>query len=154
MVSQLSLTLSQLDTRGTKVEELKTINVFFSLTIFAMIFLVLVSLDANRQKNTIQIIGVAALNVAILVTTALEIPQAHDALQYQDDKGGGARCMDVPQVAGRRGRRCNAIDTLFPLVEKLLIVVPVIVGVSQFVLTYLAWKLWSEWGWRIYKVRG
>lgn len=142
-----------LDTRGKKVDELRTINVFFSLTIFAMIFLVLVSLDANRQKNTIQVIGVAALNVAILVTTALEIPQAHDALQYQDSEGGGAHCLDLPASMGNtRGRRCNAIDTLFPLVERLLIVVPVIVGVAQFVLAYLAWKLWAEWGWRIYKV--
>lgn len=39
------------------MQDLKTIAVFFSLTIFGMIFLVLIAIDANRLKNTIQIVS-------------------------------------------------------------------------------------------------
>jgi hypothetical protein len=40
-----------------RVQDLKTVAVYFSLLIFGMIFLVLIALDAHRLKNTIQVVS-------------------------------------------------------------------------------------------------
>ncbi|UZJ51097.1 hypothetical protein CBS101457_000417 [Exobasidium rhododendri] len=131
-----------------RVQDLKTVSVFFSLTMFGMIFIVLIALDANRLKNTIQVIGVTIFNIALLVTAALEISQVRDALRLQDASGEGVECSEDT------GAICSGLNDLFPSVEKYLIVVPVVVGIAQIPLTFIAFKLWSEWGWRIYKLIG
>lgn len=64
-------------------------------------------------------------NIALLITAALEISQVRKALQLQDLSGGGVQCLDDIE------RNCNAIDDLFPFVEKYLIVTAVIIGVAQ-----------------------
>lgn len=49
---------------------------------------------------------------------------------------------------------CQASQTLYPLVEKFLIVVPVVVGVAQVPITFLTYKLHGDFGWLIYQQLG
>ncbi|PWN43396.1 hypothetical protein IE81DRAFT_288670 [Ceraceosorus guamensis] len=133
---------------STQVQRLKTVSVYLALFLFGAVFLVCISLDAQRLKNTIQVMGVCIFNVALIVTAALEISQVRDALQYQDNQGIGVRCEDRPN------RRCSAIGDLLPFVERLLIAVPIIVGLAQVPITFLTYKLWQEYGWQVYKAIG
>ncbi|PWO00593.1 hypothetical protein FA09DRAFT_304815 [Tilletiopsis washingtonensis] len=121
---------------GLQVQDLKTIPVFLALFVFGMLFCVAISLDANRLKNTIQVIGVCIFNLALIVTAALQIPQVKIALRIQNQAIGG-----VP-------------PGLYDEVQKFLIVVPVVTGLAQIPITYLTYKLWGEYGWSVYKALG
>jgi hypothetical protein len=122
--------------------------------VFGMLFCVAISLDANRLKNTIQVvrcsarllscdaltrllqIGVCIFNLALIVTAALQIPQVKIALRIQNQAIGG-----VP-------------PGLYDEVQKFLIVVPVVTGLAQIPITFLTYKLWGEYGWSVYKALG
>lgn len=106
-----------------------------------MLFEVVFALDAARLKNTIQLIGVSIFNIALIITASLEITQVRDGIQAevrQERQDGG-----TAPAAG-----------LYSTVEKFLIVVPVIVGIAQFPIMIITWKLHQEFGWLIYKKLG
>ncbi|PWN48342.1 hypothetical protein IE53DRAFT_412397 [Violaceomyces palustris] len=129
----------------SEVQDLKTVPVYLSIFVFGMIFEVVVGFDAVRLKNTIQVIGVSIFNVALTITAALEITQVRDSLRAQDELAGGIPCRDDPSML------CATQDTIYPTVQKFLIVVPIVCGVAQVPIVYFTFKLWSEFGWDVYK---
>ncbi len=120
-------------------------SVYLALFIFGGVFHFLVAFDAVRLKNTLQVIGVLLFNIALIVTACLSIPQVRDALADQDRYGGGVRCQAADTTTN-----CEALTSLYPLIERFLIVVPVVLGVFQFILIPIAWGLWREFAWSIY----
>lgn len=132
----------------TLSQDAKTVPVFLALLVFGFLFFIVMALDAFRLHNTIQIYGCLILNIALLITAALQISQVRDAFVNQDEAGLGVPCET------RRSRRCNAVRTLYPDVEPLLIAVPVVVGVAQIPLTYFSFKLSQDFGWEIYRKIG
>lgn len=132
----------------TLSQDAKTVPVFLALLVFGFLFFIVMALDAFRLHNTIQVYGCLILNVALLITAALQISQVRDAFRNQDQAGLGVPCQSRPS------RRCNAVRTLYPDVEPLLIAVPVVVGVAQIPLTYFALKLSQDFGWEIYRKIG
>lgn len=128
-------------------QNLKTVSVYLAVFVFGMVFQVLVAWDAVRLKNTMQLIGVLIFNIALTITAAIEIGQVRDALNAQDQIAGGITCPDDPS------RLCRA-RSLFPDVERYLIVVTATCGVAEFVMIYLSFKLWKEFGWVIYQKIG
>ncbi|KAK0542986.1 hypothetical protein OC846_006334 [Tilletia horrida] len=132
-----------------KVQYLKTVPVYLSIFVLGMVFEVLIALDAVRLKNTIQVVGVAIFNVALTVTAALEITQVRDALERQDIERDGIPCHF------NQAERCSAVDTLYyPLVQKFLIVVPILTGLAQIPITILTYYLFRDFGWAIYRKIG
>ncbi|CAD6892544.1 unnamed protein product [Tilletia controversa] len=132
-----------------KVQYLKTVPVYLSIFVLGMVFEFIVALDAVRLKNTIQVVGVAIFNVALTVTAALEITQVRDALQRQDLDFGGIPCD------GNRQKLCSAVDTLYyPSVQRYLIVVPILTGLAQIPITVMAYYLFKDFGWAIYRKIG
>ncbi|PWN20284.1 hypothetical protein BCV69DRAFT_283160 [Microstroma glucosiphilum] len=132
----------------TLSQDAKTVPVFLALLVFGFLFFIVMALDAFRLHNTIQIYGCLILNLALLITAALQISQVRDAFVNQDEAGLGVPCVN------RRSRRCNAVRTLYPDIEPLLIAVPVVVGVAQGPLTYFTLKLSQDFGWEIYRKIG
>lgn len=87
------------------------------------------------MKNTIQVIGLCLYNLGILVYTAIEMDQIQDAVQLLlTETGGPAITLDFWQV-----------------VKPYLIAVPVVVGVTTIIMSFIAWKLYDEFAWNIYK---
>lgn len=128
-----------------EVQDLKTMSVYLALLLVGMVFQFLIALDAVRLKNTLQVVGVLVFNIAMCVAAALEIPQVRDALLAQDRAGGGVKCQAADTVS-----RCDAISSLVPKVRAFLIVVPIVIGVWEFILLSIAWRLWKEFSWSIY----
>lgn len=128
-------------------QDLKTISVYLAVFVFGCVFQVLMSWDAVRLKNTLQLIGVLIFNLALTVTAAIEIRQVRDALNAQDRVAGGFPCPDDPN------RLCRA-QSLFPSVERYLIAVTAVCFLFEFLLAFLTFKLWKEFGWVIYQKIG
>ncbi|TKY90038.1 hypothetical protein EX895_000036 [Sporisorium graminicola] len=128
-------------------QNLKTVSVYLAVFVFGCVFQVLIAWDAVRLKNTIQLIGVLIFNIALTITAAIEIRQVRDALDAQDRIAGGFPCPDDPD------RLCRA-KSLFPSVERYLIAVTAVCFVIEFLLAYLTFKLWKEFGWVIYQKIG
>lgn len=128
-------------------QNLKTVSVYLAVFVFGCVFQVLISWDAVRLKNTMQLIGVLIFNIALTVTAAIEIRQVRDALNAQDAIAGGFPCPNDPS------RLCRA-NSLSPSVERYLIAVTGVCFVMEFLLAYLTFKLWKEFGWVIYQKIG
>lgn len=88
--------------------------------------------DGLAAKNTIQIIGLVAMNLAILVYTAIQFDQILDA-------ANGLRALAFIEP--------EFWDSVMPY----LIAVPVIIGMGTICLAFVAWKLYGEFAWTIYK---
>ncbi len=95
------------------------IPTFLALYIFGVIYQLVLTWDALRLKNTIQIIGLCIYNIGLLAYGVVEI------FQIKDIKGD----VDTPQV--------SAVASVF--------------FVGSLILGFVAWKLYHEFAWTVYK---
>lgn len=86
--------------------------------------------DALRLKNTIQIIGLCFWNVGVLAYAALQKNQIRDAFLKINNN--------------------EALDFIEET-EPYLVVIPCVVGVTLALMSFVAWKLYHEFAWTIYK---
>ncbi|ORY68614.1 uncharacterized protein BCR38DRAFT_482117 [Pseudomassariella vexata] len=115
------------------LSQLKTIPTFLSLFIFGFVYELILVWDALRMKNTIQVIGLCIANLALLVYTAIQIDQIHEAITILSD-------------------RALVLDTdIWYEVKPLLITIPCVLGVCTLGLGLLSWKLYQEFAWDILK---
>jgi hypothetical protein len=110
----------------------KTIPTYLGLLIFAFVYQLILVYDGLAAKNTIQIIGLCLMNLAILVYTAIQFDQIFDA---------------ADSLLKLRFLTPN----YWPTVKPYLIALPIVVGVSTMFLGFVAWKLYGEFAWTIYK---
>jgi len=99
----------------------RTLPTFLSLYLFGFIYELVLVYDALRLKNTIQIIGICLCNVGLLIYGALQIEQV--------SLDGG----------------------LYHETRPVLVSIPVIIALGSIILAFLAWKLYDEFAWTIYK---
>jgi hypothetical protein len=78
-------------------------------------------------------------NVGILVYTAIQLDQIKDAITNLRHGPNGANYIKP------------AHQDLWPTVQPYLIAVPCVIGLGTLLLTALAWKLYEEFAWNIYK---
>jgi hypothetical protein len=110
----------------------RSIPTYLSLLIFAFVYQLILVYDALANKNTIQVIGLCIMNLGILVYTAIQIDQIHDA------------------VTALKGK--NMINDLYwGEVKSYLWTLPCVVALGTVLLSFLAWKLYDEFAWTIYK---
>lgn len=114
---------------NNKPEEL-TIPTFLTLFIFFFIYQLALVVDALRLKNTIQIIGLVILNLASMLYAAIQRDQIRDAFNPID--GWAAE---------------DFLDTTSPF----LVAVPCVIAAATMLLGFVAWKLYNEFAWTIYK---
>lgn len=110
----------------------RTITTFLTLYIFGFLFELLLVYDALRLKNTIQVIGLCLFNLALLLYAAVQMQQIQDAvtgLQNQGEIGPDAWADSKP----------------------FLIAIPCIIALGTVQMAFIAWKLYDEFAWTIYK---
>ncbi|KAL9000166.1 MAG: hypothetical protein Q9169_001068 [Polycauliona sp. 2 TL-2023] len=110
----------------------RTIPTFLALYIFGFLYQLLLVYDALRLKNTIQVIGLCIYNVGLLVYGAVQMDQINEAIELLSKKG--------------------FIDASVWEDEKpFLIAIPCVIGLVTVLMAVIAWKLYDEFAWTIYK---
>ncbi|GAA5921753.1 hypothetical protein JCM1841_001848 [Sporobolomyces salmonicolor] len=109
--------------------KLETVATYLSLFILAVVFEVLVTMDAMQQKNIIGLVVLVLFQICMLVYSAVLPRQLHTALV-----GSNA---DTPHVR--------------MLVRAYAITIPCVVGACTVAMAVLDWKLYEEFGWDVFK---
>ena len=110
----------------------KTIPTFLTLYIFGFIYELILVYDALRLRNTIQVIGLCLCNVGLLIYGAVQMDQIQDAIQVLSTN--------------------DAIDyQVWKDMKPYLIAIPCVVGLGTILMSFIAWKLYDEFAWTIYK---
>jgi len=112
--------------------ETRTIPTYLAVFMFGFIYQIVLVYDALRLKNTIQVIGLVLYNIGILIYAAIQFDQISDA---------------VPVLDGKQA----IVDHFWLKVKPMLIALPIVMAVTTIVFAFLAWKLYDEFAWTIYK---
>ncbi|EEH18998.2 hypothetical protein PABG_01317 [Paracoccidioides brasiliensis Pb03] len=110
----------------------RTIPTFLTLYIFGFVYELILTYDALRLKNTIQVIGICLCNVGLLIYGAVQTDQIREAI-----------------LALNRGH--NIDKKIWPDVKPFLVAIPIIIGIGSVLMMFVAWKLYDEFAWTIYK---
>ncbi|KAF2100599.1 hypothetical protein NA57DRAFT_35924 [Rhizodiscina lignyota] len=121
-----------LENGASGLTEARSIPTYLSLLIFGFLYQLILVYDALRMKNTIQVIGLCFYNLGILVYTAIEMDQVHDA---------------VVSLLGMN----KIVPTFWNNTQPYLIAVPCVVGLVTLCMAFISWKLYDEFAWTIYK---
>ncbi|PSN67088.1 hypothetical protein BS50DRAFT_381701 [Corynespora cassiicola Philippines] len=115
-----------------RLNETRTIPTYLAVFMFGYIYQMLLVYDALRMKNTIQVIGLVLYNLGILIYAGIQFDQIDDAVKTLD--------------------RENFIRPHFwEDVKPMLITLPILMAAATIVMAFLAWKLYDEFAWTIYK---
>ncbi|KZS89932.1 hypothetical protein SISNIDRAFT_458249 [Sistotremastrum niveocremeum HHB9708] len=112
----------------------KTVPCYFAIFGLAELFELYLTLDALYFRNIIEMFGILAFHGGMLVYSAIQIHETKNAVLHS------AQC----------GSHCESLPALWSKVEKLLIVVPAILGASLLGLCFVARALYDEFGWAIF----
>lgn len=112
----------------------KTIPTFLTLYIFGFLYQLVLVYDALRLKNTIQIIGLCIYNVGLLVYAAVQWIQIQDAVQELE--------VINPSFID---------DAVLSTMKPYLTALPCIIALGTVLMSVVAWKLYDEFAWTIYK---
>lgn len=88
--------------------------------------------DALRLKNTIQVIGLCVCNIGLLIYGAVQVHQIQNAVSVLADMN------EISPVVWAQS-------------QPFLIIIPCIVGLGSVLMIFVAWKLYDEFAWTIYK---
>jgi hypothetical protein len=124
---------SELHFEASKVNsEARTVPTYLAVFMFGYLYQLFLVWDALRLKNTIQVIGLVIYNIGIMVYAAIQFDQIRDAADALNDK------RFIP-------------DDFWVDVQPMLIAVPVLMAVATIAFGFVAWKLYDEFAWTIYK---
>jgi hypothetical protein len=118
----------------------RTIPTFLTLFIFGFIYVLILTWDALRLKNTIQVIGLCIANLAIFVYTILQIDQINNSIN---------RLLDAGAIKPDDEDR-----NVWALCRPFLVAVPAVVGVITVAMGAIAYQLYREFAWDILKQIG
>jgi hypothetical protein len=122
----------QLNPGAENVTPSKTVPTFLSLYIFGFVYELVLVYDALRMKNTIQVIGICICNVGLLIYGAVQIEQIQEAVLVLMDNNGINK-------------------DIWRQTEPFLIAIPCVLAVGTLLMIFVAWKLYDEFAWTIYK---
>ncbi|KAG0295602.1 hypothetical protein BGZ98_001326, partial [Dissophora globulifera] len=118
----------------------RSIPAYLIVFVFAQLFQLVFAWDAVRAQNTIEVIGIVIFNLCCFAYSIFEISQIQKTL-WDAGENGFFTSTD------------SAMD-LNSAVKPFLITVVCIIGVTQCLVTWLAYRLFQEFGWKIYKKIG
>ncbi|KAI1934430.1 hypothetical protein LOZ66_005898 [Ophidiomyces ophidiicola] len=124
--------MTQLKGNASTQTQSKTIPTFLTLYIFGFVYELVLVYDALRLKNTIQVIGLCVCNLGLLVYGAVQTDQIKDAIGALSSIG-------------------NIDGAVWGEMRPFLIAIPCIIGFGTALMAFLAWKLYDEFAWTIYK---
>ncbi|KXN82100.1 UPF0658 Golgi apparatus membrane protein C23H3.04 [Leucoagaricus sp. SymC.cos] len=121
----------------------RTLSCYLALFALAEIFELLMAFDALRLRNIIQLIGILAFHLAMMVFAALQVHQTRTALvQVQDCDNSMGKTI------------CAGPGSLWQRVQPFLIVAPCVIAASWLFMLFWIKKLYAEFGWAIFHVVG
>jgi hypothetical protein len=106
-----------------------------ALLIFGFIYQLCLTYDALSNQNTIQVIGLAIMNAGLIIYTGIQYQQVYHAFVTLSE----AQFLPADY---------------FSQVQGTLIALPAVLALFSIVLAFLAWQLYKEFGWKIYKQIG
>ena len=119
--------------------EALTVPTTLTLFIFAFIYEVVLVFDALRLKNTIQVIGLCLCNVGLVIYAAVQIKSIRDSASR------------VQSEVFRKGKSRNNVDKFLKDTRPYLTAIPCILSVGSIAMCFVAYKLYNEFAWTIYK---
>lgn len=117
---------------GDKPSAALTIPTYLALFIFGFFYQLVLVWDALRMKNTIQVIGICIYNAGMLLYAAVEMNQVNTAIQ---------------ELVMRGDIESDTWTNLRPF----LIAGPCVIALGTVLQGLVAWKLYDEFAWSIYK---
>ncbi|KAF9093583.1 hypothetical protein BGX23_003191 [Mortierella sp. AD031] len=126
--------------------ESRSIPAYLIVFVFAQLFQLVLAWDAVRAQNTIELIGVVMFNLCCFVYSIFEISQIQASLE----KAGRYGFFDSKDGKSSQQVSMDLNTSLRPF----LIVVVCFIGITQCLITWLAYRLFQEFGWKIYKKIG
>lgn len=112
----------------------KTIPTYLTLFIFGFLYQLVLVYDSLRLKNTIQVIGLCMYNAGMLIYASIQYDQINKAV-----------------IQLNLANYLEPNSTVWRDIRPYLIVVPCIIGFFTVVMSFIAWKLYDEFAWTIYK---
>ena len=112
----------------------KTIPVYLTLFIFGFLYQLVLVYDSLRLKNTIQVLGLCCYNGGMLIYSSIQYDQVNKAIENLGVEGYVKPDTDV-----------------WTNIQPFLVAVPCIIALFTVVLSIIAWKLYDEFAWTIYK---
>ena len=112
----------------------KTIPVYLTLFIFGFLYQLVLVYDSLRLKNTIQVLGLCCYNGGMLIYAAIQYDQVNKAIEQLAVRGYVKPNQDV-----------------WTDIQPFLVAVPCIIAFFTVGLSVIAWKLYDEFAWTIYK---
>ena len=109
-----------------------TIPTYLAIFIFGFLYQVGLVWDALRLKNTIQVIGVCMYNLGMLIYAAVEMHQVDEAMSQLSSMG-------------------DISPEIWSQLRPFLIAAPCVIALGTALLSFVAWKLYAEFAWTIYK---
>ncbi|WVQ84498.1 hypothetical protein IAT38_006650 [Cryptococcus sp. DSM 104549] len=124
--------------------KLKSVPVYLAIFILAQLFSLLYVFDALRARNIIQLILHLTLHLMLLLYAILQIPQTRTALR------------SAPPDACGRFTTCAGPGpgSLYSLLQKLMIVPPVVFAVAMAGFGVLVKRLYVQFGWAVFHLVG
>jgi hypothetical protein len=112
----------------------KTIPTYLTLFIFGFIYQLLLVYDSLRLKNTIQVIGLCVYNLGMLIYAAVQVDQIQKSVELLETTNF------IPPG-----------DEVWNKVHAYLVAAPCILALGTITMCFVAWKLYDEFAWTIYK---
>ncbi|GAB7335847.1 hypothetical protein MBLNU13_g08114t2 [Cladosporium sp. NU13] len=121
--------------RGTSASH--SVPTYLALFIFGFLYQLVLVYDALRAKNTIQVIGLCLYNVGMVIYSGVQIAQVKEAIDglIKPPEGGG------PQIE----------EDIWEKLHWFLLACPCVIALGTILLSGVAWKLYHEFAWTIYK---
>jgi hypothetical protein len=121
--------------RGTSASH--SIPTYLALFIFGFLYQLVLVYDALRAKNTIQVIGLCLYNVGMVIYSGVQIAQVKEAIDG----------LISPQPSGPP----QIEPDIWSKLHWFLLACPCIIALGTILLSGVAWKLYHEFAWTIYK---
>lgn len=121
-----------LNPEARKTTQSRTIPTYLALFIFGFIYQLALVWDALRLKNTIQVIGLCLYNLGLLIYATVQYDQIDRAVQVLN------QAAEIEPSFGHN-------------VKPFLIAVPCVLALGTIAFSFVAWKLYDEFAWTIYK---
>jgi len=118
------------------IPTVRTIPTYLTLFIFGFLYQLVLVYDSLRLKNTIQVIGLCIYNLGMLIYAAIQYDQIENAIN-------GLKGYSPPYIL--------ASDPIWQTIQPYLLAVPCIIAFFSVAMSVIAWKLYDEFAWTIYK---
>lgn len=110
----------------------RKMSVFLSIFALAHVFQLAMALDAVYARNTLQFLGLTVFNALFLIYAVIQISEVRHSLTNVSSQSGFSHLnIDVLTTA-----------------------LPIVIGVAELAYIALAWTIYNEFGWKVYKFLG